>query len=178
MQTIILENDSVRLVPLSLEDIGPVKALHADSYGNRCSKGDCSCQSNEAEKLVHSALKNQQDLGVSRWKVVSGEGKFLGWAGFAPLKETSEICLSYCLSKAGYETTDLPRRLCKALTEWFFKKTYFSHLVAAVRIDNRDMREVVLDTGFSHRESKVIGGMQADLFQMLSPSMQTYLMSA
>ncbi|WP_209010653.1 GNAT family N-acetyltransferase [Labrenzia sp. PHM005] len=178
MQTIFLENDSVRLVPLSLSDIGPVKTLHADAYGNRCSDGDCACQSDEAEKLVHTALKNQEDLGVSRWKVEAEDGKFLGWAGFAPLAETSEICLSYCLSKAGGDNTDLPRRLCKALTEWFFKKTYFSHLVAAVRVDNRDMREVVLETGFYHRESKLIGGMQADVFQMLSPSMQTYLMSA
>ena len=47
-----------------------------------------------------------------------------------------------------------------------------------MRTDNRDVREVVKDAGFYHRESKVIEGMQADVFQMLSPSMQSYLMSA
>ena len=52
------------------------------------------------------------------------------------------------------------------------------HLVAVVRTDNRNMREVVKGNGFYHRESKVIEGMQADVFQLLSPSMQSYLMSA
>jgi len=47
-----------------------------------------------------------------------------------------------------------------------------------VRTDNRSMRNVVRETGFYHRESRVIAGMQADVFQLLSPSMQSYLMSA
>ncbi len=178
MQPIVLECDSVQLVPLSLSDVGPVKGLHADSFGNRCSDGKGICQSDEAQNLVLSALKNLDELGISRWKVQSTENAFLGWAGVAPLPETSEISLGYCLSSKVSEDKELPNRLCKALADWFFKETYFSHLVAVVRVDNRDMREVVLDTGFSHRESKVISGMQADLFQLLSPSMQTYLMSA
>lgn len=178
MQTFVLECDSVQLVPLSLSDVGPVKSLHADSFGNLCSDGSDVCQSDEAENLVASALKNQEELGVARWKVQDADKTFLGWAGFAPLPETSEISLGYCLSAKNAKDKDLPNRLCKTLTEWFFEETYFSHLIAVVRVDNRDMRDVVLDAGFNHRESKVISGMQADLFQLLSPSMQTYLMSA
>jgi len=179
VQTIILECDSLRLVPLSTADIGLVEALHSNCCGGGCLEGHQTCKSLLAEDLVHSAIRNQETLGLSRWKVEDSDGAFVGWAGFAPLSETSEISLSYCLPAADAgQQSDVPERLCKALTDWFFKETYFSHLVAVVRVDNKAMREVLLDAGFYHRESKSIEGLQADLFQMLSPSMQSYLMSA
>lgn len=175
VHTIILECGSFRLVPFRVTDTHLVKALHADRRGNTAS----NCEAADPEQLVLEALRNQDDLGVSRWKLITDDGEFHGWAGFSPVKETSEISLNYCLSSAALnQDADLPKRLCTALTDWFFRETYFSHLVAVVRTDNRDMRHIVLGAGFDHRESRVIGGMQADLFQILSPSMQSYLMSA
>jgi L-amino acid N-acyltransferase YncA len=179
VQTIFLECDSVQLVPFSPTDINLVKDLHADPYGNQCTEYSTDCTIADATELVRSALQNQADLGFAKWKAVSEDGRFLGWAGFTPVSETSEISLNYCLLKEVLEQEQsLARNLCSALAEWFFKNTYFSHLVAVVRTDNRDMRDVVQETGFYHRESKVIEGMQADVFQLLSPSMQSYLMSA
>lgn len=179
MQTIFLECGSVRLVPLSKGDIALVKNLHADPFGNRCTDFSGECQTADASELVASALQTQADLGFAKWKAVSQDGAFLGWAGFTPVSETSEISLNYCLSNEALEQDgDLAPRLCAALTGWFFDNTYFSHLVAVVRTDNRDVREVMKATGFAHRESKVIEGMQADVFQLFSPSMQSYLMTA
>ncbi|MCV0428778.1 MAG: GNAT family N-acetyltransferase [Roseibium sp.] len=179
VQTIFLECRSVQLVPLSPTDINLVKDLHSDPYGNRCSEYSTNCTIADAAALVRAALKNQADLGFAKWKAVSEDGKFLGWAGFTPVSETSEISLNYCLLKDVLEEDkNLAKSLCAELANWFFKNTYFSHLVAVVRTDNRDMRDVVQQAGFYHRESKVIGGMQADVFQLLSPSMQSYLMSA
>ena len=87
--------------------------------------------------------------------------------------------MNYCLfNDVLTQDETLATRLCEGLSGWFFENTYFSHLVAVVRTDNRDVRNVVRDVGFSHRESKVIEGMQADVFQLFSPSMQSYLMSA
>lgn len=178
MQTIFLECGSVRLVPFSLADIDLVKGLHSDPYGNRCSDYSTGCAVADAEELVSSSLKNQKDLGFAKWKAVSSDGRFLGWAGFTPVSETSEISLNHCLRTDVVEQDKaLPERLCTALTAWFFENTYFSHLVAVVRTDNRDMREVVQKIGFAHRESKVIEGMQADVFQLFSPSMQSYLLT-
>ncbi|WP_298986363.1 GNAT family N-acetyltransferase [uncultured Roseibium sp.] len=179
MQTIFLECGSVRLVPLSPADINLVKDLHSDPYGNLCNDTSTNCVVVDAAELVRTALQNQTDHGFAKWKAVAEDGKFIGWAGFTPLAETSEISLNYCLYTDVLEQDEnLAKRLCKGLSDWFFKNTYFSHLVAVVRTDNRDMREAVQDAGFYHRESKAIDGMQADLFQMLSPSMQSYLMSA
>jgi RimJ/RimL family protein N-acetyltransferase len=179
VRTTFLECDAVRLVPFSPADINLVKDLHSDPYGNRCSEYSTNCTIADAAELVRSALQNQDDHGFAKWKAVSNDGEFLGWAGFTPVSETSEISLNYCFSLDTLDqNSSLPKRLCSALTEWFFQNTYFSHLVAVVRTDNREMRNVVLDSGFYHRESKVIDGMQADVFQLLSPSMQSYLMSA
>ncbi|MEP1932874.1 MAG: GNAT family N-acetyltransferase [Roseibium sp.] len=179
MQPIILECDTVQLVPLSLADTEQVRALHADPFGNQCTELSANCTLADAEDLVRSALRDQQDHGFAKWKAVSKDGEFVGWAGFTPLSETSEISLNYSLSSAvTNDEASLPKRLCSKLADWFFENTYYSHLVAAVRTDNRDMRDVVLGAGFKHRESQVIGGMQADLFQLLSPSMQSYLMTA
>lgn len=179
VQTIILECGSVRLVPFKPTDIHLVKDLHSDPYGNRCTEYSTNCTVVDAEELVRSAQQNQDDLGFAKWKAVSSDGAFLGWAGFTPVSETSEISLNYCLRLDVLDQDpDLPKRLCAALSDWFFENTYFSHLVAVVRTDNRTMREVVKGNGFYHRESKVIEGMQADVFQLLSPSMQSYLMSA
>lgn len=179
VQTIFLECGSVRLVPFSPADTNLVKDLHSDPFGNRCTEYSTNCTVVDADELVRSALQNQDDLGFAKWKAVSADGEFLGWAGFTPVSETSEISLSYCLRNDILENDpDLPQRLCQALSDWFFQNTYFSHLVAVVRTDNRSMRDVVRETGFYHRESRVIAGMQADVFQLLSPSMQSYLMSA
>ncbi|MEP3046232.1 MAG: GNAT family N-acetyltransferase [Roseibium sp.] len=179
MQPTFLECDTVQLVPLSLSDTEQVRALHADPFGNRCTALSANCTLADAEDLVRSALRDQQDHGFAKWKAVSREGDFVGWAGFTPLSETSEISLNYSLAPTVMtDETSLPERLCNKLANWFFENTYYSHLVAAVRTDNRDMRDVVLRAGFKHRESQVIGGMQADLFQLLSPSIQSYLMTA
>lgn len=104
---------------------------------------------------------------------------FLGWAGFVPIEETSEIGLSYSFSRAAlslYPT--IARDICQDLTEWFFENTYFSHLVASLRTDDKAGREVVTRLGFSYRESSRIDGRPCDLFQLLSPSMRSYVMSA
>ncbi len=179
MQTTILECGAVRMVPLSSADVDLVKSLQSDPYGNRCGEIAAPCTVADARELVRSAMQDQSDLGFAKWKTLARNDEFLGWAGFTPVRETSEISLNYCLSPEALDRDVVqPALLCQALTGWFFENTYFSHLVAVVRTDNRDMREVVLEAGFYHRESKVIDGMQADVFQLLSPSMQSHLMTA
>ena len=79
---------------------------------------------------MNSALKNQADLGFAKWKAVSDDGEFLGWAGFTPVSETSEISMNYCLPNDVLEQDPgLPNRLVGALVKWFFTNTYFSHLM-------------------------------------------------
>ncbi|WP_346894343.1 GNAT family N-acetyltransferase [uncultured Roseibium sp.] len=180
MQEVVLKCGAVRLVPFSRSDLSLVQDLHCNAGLDRTSSPDPAVRTAEdAERFLAEAEKSRDRHGFSRWKVLSAEGRFLGWAGFAAFEETSEIELSYCFTEAALsKDPGLPSRMCRALADWFFDNTYFSHLVAMVRTDNKAARECLLETGFAYRESRRIAGYPCDVFQMLSPAMQTYVLSA
>lgn len=169
-----------RLSSFTAADLGLVRDLWSDPRVARFISSDHNAWSGEAAAaFLNDAIEDQRKHGFSRWKATAPGGEFLGWAGFAVLEETSEVELDYCLSISALEDyPDLPLDLCRDLVEWFFENTYFSHLVSVVRTDNRLVRDVMLEAGFYYRESRRIGGMPCDLFQMLSPSMQTYVLTA
>jgi len=180
VQDNILTSGPVRLVPFEAKDLQHIKTLWADPRVARFISSDNNTWSEQAaDAFIEQAISDQKNHGFSRWKVVAADGVFLGWAGFTALEETSEIELDYCLSLNALERfPNLPRDLCRDLIDWFFEYTYFSHLVSVVRTDNKLVREVMLDAGFYYRESRQIGGMPCDVFQMLSPSMQSYVLTA
>lgn len=180
VQDIILECGAIRLVPFASSDLALVQELWRDPRASRfISTTDEFWTAEAATSFLSRSLDDQRKHGFSRWKVLSAGGVLLGWAGFAVLEETSEIELDYCFSLAAIEgDPGLPERLCRELIEWFFENTYFSHLIAVVRTDNRMVRKVMLDVGFYFRESRRMNGMPCDVFQMLSPSMQSYVLTA
>lgn len=180
MQEVVLKCGAIRLVPFSRSDVNLVQDLHRNAGVDRYSAPDpAAWTAEDAERFLLEAEKSGDSHGFSRWKAVSAEGRFLGWAGFSAFEETSEIELSYCYTEAALaKDPRLPARMCRALADWFFDNTYFSHLVAMVRTDNKQAREVLLETGFAYRESRRIAGYPCDVFQMLSPAMQSYVMSA
>lgn len=180
MQGAILKCGSHRLVSFDNSDIPLVRDLHSRLLRKGSSSPDQTPWTAEkAADFLRQVNEDQESHGFSRWKVISPEGTFLGWAGFSTLEETSEVELSYCLDEKAVERDPgLPVRLCEVLINWFFENTYFSHLVALVRTDNKSGREVLQDVGFGYRESRRISDMPCDLFQMLSPAMQTYVLTA
>jgi len=180
VQEVVLKCGAVRLVPFSRSDLSLVQDLHRDAGVDRYSApGPVARTAEDAERFLVEAEESRDSHGFSRWKILSAEGKFLGWAGFSAFEETSEIEMSYCFTEAALKKDPgLSARMCRALADWFFDNTYFSHLVAMVRTDNKAAREILLGTGFAYRESRRIAGYPCDIFQMLSPAMQTYVMSA
>lgn len=178
VQDIILECGPVRLVPFKKSDLRNIQEFLAKPRIVHCSSlFDVSPEN--ADEFLSGAEESMDIHGFSRWKVISSDNVFLGWAGFAAFEETSEIELGYCLSRDAMDgAPDLPERICKALSEWFFDNTYFSHLVAMVRTDNKPAREVLHTSGFGYRESRRIAGMPCDVFQLFSPAMQTYVLTA
>lgn len=180
MQGAILKCGANRLVSFEISDLPLVQDLHSCFRREGSTSPDPACWTEQqAADFLRQVSENQDSHGFSRWKVISADGKFLGWAGFSTLEETSEVELSYCLHDTALEKDPgLPARLCEVLINWFFENTYFSHLVALVRTDNKNGREVLQDVGFGYRESRRIANMPCDLFQMLSPAMQTYVLTA
>ncbi len=180
LQNVILECGSVRLVPFSQADLNAVRELHSDKDVVDCLVDEGQPKaSNFASRFLADAEESTRKHGFSRWKALTSDGLFVGWAGFSAFEETSEIGLCYCYeAEAIKETPELPAQMCKALANWFFENTYFSHLVAMVRTDNKSARDNLHASGFGYRESRQISGMPCDLFQLFSPSMQTYVLSA
>lgn len=180
MQDLVVKIGELRLEPFTGADIGLIENLWQDPRVARfISMNPNDWTDASARAFVHEAIEHQEQHGFSRWKVSRKDGTFLGWAGYSASDETSEIELDYCLSIEAIEKhPQLPERLCRELIDWFFDNTYFSHLVAVVRTDNKLVREAMMDSGFYYRESKRVDGMPCDVFQVLSPSMQTYVMSA
>lgn len=180
MHDFILECGAVRLIAFSPSDLELVQDLHFEARLDQYSSPDPVCKTAEdADRFLSEIAQSQKSHGFSRWKAVSSDGSFCGWAGFAAYEETSEIELSYCLSEDVLSRNpDLPKRLCKTLVDWFFENTYFSHLVAMVRTDNKAARDVLHEVGFAYRESRRVYGLPCDLFQLLSPAMQSYVLSA
>lgn len=180
MQTNILECGTVRLVSFLPSDASILQELCRDNHPVRYTCPDPVCKSGSAvDAFLEEVADNQQKHGFSRWKAMTAEGDFIGWAGFSAFEETSEIKLGYCLAEHALEQDpDLPKNLCSSLADWFFENTYFSHLVATIRADNRDVHEVLDHAGFTFREARRIFGQACDIYQLLSPAMQSYVLKS
>ncbi len=172
--------EGVRLAPLSAGDLPLLAELHADPAVNRfLSPEQGGWNLEQVSSFLDETLSDQERHGFSAFKVLGEDGAFLGWAGYSALEETSEIALRSCYSaEAIEETPDLAVKVGTRLIDWFFDNTYFSHIVLPVRTDDKDGRAIARALEFVYRESRRIGNMPCDLFQLLSPSMRSYVMSA
>ncbi|MEP0233864.1 GNAT family N-acetyltransferase [Roseibium sp.] len=180
MQHIVIDTEGVRLTPLSATDLSLLADLHADPAVHRYLSSTHGAWSlDKVSTFLDDTLADQERHGLSAFKVTDENNTFLGWAGFSPLEETSEIALRWCFSKdARARHSDLTLKVSRELIDWFFENTYFSHIVVPVRTDDRSARSTVQDLGFVYRESRRIEDMPCDLFQLLSPSLRSYLVSA
>ncbi len=175
-----MDKDGVRLAPLSAGDLPLLANLHADPAVNHFlspEKGSWSLE--QVSSFLDETLNDQERHGFSAFKVMDETKSFLGWAGYSVLDETSEIALRSCYSAAALEAIpDLAVKVGTELIDWFFDNTYFSHIVLPIRTDDKDGRAIARKLDFIYRESRRINGMPCDLFQLLSPSMRSYVLSA
>ncbi len=180
MQASFMEWGGTRLVPFSPSDRNLIMSLHDETgIGTQWAR-PMDWFAGRIAELLETASKQDGDQGFAMWKIMSaGTEAFRGWAALVPFEETSEIAIDFRLSAEAAGADDqLPEQICAKLSEWFFDNTYFSHLISIVRTDNARMRNGLTAAGFRHRESKPVHGVPADIFQMLSPSMQSYVLTA
>ncbi len=180
VQDLIVRGKGFSLEPFSTSDLSLLSTLHAKSDANRfLSRSGKGWSQERTSEWLEKALIDQDRHGFSPFKLALDDQSFAGWAGFTALEETSEIALHYCIDPDVQELhPELLGKVSAELIEWFFETTYFSHLVDCVRTDDRDGRILAQSLGFSYRESRRIFDMPCDVFQRLSPSMQTLVASA
>ncbi len=175
-----MNREGVRLAPLTAVDLPLLANLHADPSVNRyLSSRQGAWSMEQVSSFLDETLADQERHGFSAFKVLGRDDTFLGWAGFSALEETSEIAMRSCFARDAHsEYPGLTRKVGAELIGWFFENTYFSHIVLPVRTDDRDGRGTAQDLGFIYRESRRIANMPCDLFQLLSPSLRSYVLSA
>jgi len=170
---LVLTTDRLTLETFGAGDRDLIIELHSDPEVNRFIRHDPVAWTQEqAEAFLAGVIAGQQKHGFGKYKVTTHDGTFVGRAGFAPLEETSEIELGYSFKKSawgqGYAT-----EAARALLDWFFDRTYFSHAIGFARTDHAASRRVLQKAGMDYRETRRLKDMPCDVFQKFSPSMQS-----
>ncbi|MFD1696533.1 GNAT family N-acetyltransferase [Roseibium aestuarii] len=184
MQDLVIRGRGYWLQPFDTGDLPLLTELHGRAEVNRYIGREPGEWSRDCcLRWLEDTLACQDRHGFSPFKLmveapdgIGGHGgaQFAGWIGFTILSETSEIALHHCVDpEITAELPGLLEDISLDLIEWFFERTYFSHLVACVRTDDRIGRELVQSLGFGYRESRRMGDMPCDVFQRFSPSMQS-----
>lgn len=173
MGNLVLTTGRLAIETFDAGDVGLIVDLHSDPEVNRFIRHDPSAWSeDQANAFLSGVIADHAKHGFGKFKVTTTDGDFIGRAGFAPLEETSEIELGYSLKKSawgqGYAT-----EAARALLDWFFDSTYFSHAIGFARTDHAASRRVLQKAGMDYRETRRLKDMPCDVFQKFSPSMQS-----
>lgn len=189
MQELVVRGDDFACLPFQASDLELLVKLHKNPKANRflCSE-ETSWSAEQTAAWLDKTLADREKHGFSAFKLLvdqTGEGlsedtaELAGWVGFVPLEETSEISLQHCLKPELHDARPgLLQEAAGELMEWFFERTYFSHVVACVRTDDREGRALAQGLNFSYRESRRMLNMPCDVFQRFSPSMQALVANA
>ncbi|MHC5652725.1 GNAT family N-acetyltransferase [Stappia sp.] len=176
--TTILQTERLRLSTFAETDLSDLVGLHRDPSVNRyLASHEIIHTSADAERHLADYITGQERRGFTQWKATLGDGSFVGRAGFSVYRETSEVALSVCLGAAhwgkGYAS-----ELASALVDWYFRNTYYTHLIAFVAAGNTPARRMMEGIGFKQRQRTVIEDGAVDCLQILSPSLAKRFLSA
>ncbi|MEP3280338.1 MAG: GNAT family N-acetyltransferase [Stappiaceae bacterium] len=169
MANSVLSTERLYAEPFSKSDLPLLRDLHADPRVNQflnpaCARWDDAMLN---DKLLH-ILRDQDRFGFSKWKLYTHDGQFVGRAGFSKFSPTSEIEIGFCL-KVDHWGKGYASEIALGLKEWFFRETYFTHLIGYARADHPASRKIYDKLGMQYRETRVVGSWACDLFQVLSP---------
>jgi RimJ/RimL family protein N-acetyltransferase len=167
----ILETERLRLSTFEPSDLSDLVTLHNDPSVNRFLASHEVIQTRaDAERHLADYITGQERRGFSQWKALLQSGDFIGRAGFSVYEITSEVALSICLGAAhwgkGYAS-----ELAGALVDWYFRNTYYTHLIAFVAAGNTPGRRMMEGIGFTLRQRMVLDDMAVDCLQILSPAL-------
>ncbi|MEM9632947.1 MAG: GNAT family N-acetyltransferase [Pseudomonadota bacterium] len=130
MPEILLKTDRLQVLPFEEADFPLLLDLHSDPEVNRYhSPGPMPMAPEEVRERLNNYVQSHRQLGISKWKLETLDGEFVGRAGFSWQKDPAGFELGYSLKKAawgrGYAT-----EIATALVRWFFRETDQDHLLA------------------------------------------------
>ncbi|KZL21441.1 anhydro-N-acetylmuramic acid kinase [Pseudovibrio axinellae] len=168
----VLETKRLLARPFTSDDLTDLVGLHNNPSVNRyLNPNNVAWDVATVKARLATYIEAQELLGFSKWHLSTHSGEFVGHAGFSLYEETAEVEMGYTLHEH-FWNKGLGSEIAQALVEWFFEKTYYSHLLAFAHPENHASKKVMKRAGFEFRETREVEGMPCEFYQVLSPSCQ------
>ncbi len=121
----------------------------------------------EAEvcRRLSDYMGDHKRLGISKWKLETVEGEFVGRAGFSWLEDPDGYELGYCLKRKfwgnGYAT-----EIAGALVAWFFRKTSEPYLIGYAASEHGASQSVMTNAGLGFWQEKAKHGVPCRFYRI------------
>ena len=174
MKTPILTTDRLRLVPFTEDDFALLQDLHSDPEVNRyLSPGLAIMDPEEVRRRLANYIGDHRLTGISKWKVETIDGTFIGRAGFSFLSDPEGYELAYSLKRStwgqGYAS-----EIARALVGWFFDTLPYDHLLAFAVAEHEASQQVMRKAGLYFWQEREQDGLPCRFYRI---SRQQYLQS-
>ncbi|WP_297589340.1 GNAT family N-acetyltransferase [Roseibium sp.] len=141
-------------MPFVEADFPLILDLHSDREVNRyLSPGPAPMAANEVRERLKTYIADHSLTGISKWKVETKEGLFVGRTGFSYLKDPDGYELGYSFRREvwgrGYAT-----EIAKGLTRWYFERTEVDYLIAYALMEHKASLRVMQKAGFQHWQDR------------------------
>lgn len=155
----VLETARLVFHRFTREDIGLLAELHSDPEVQRFLGGEWS--PSMTRKTLERLVRDDEEVGYSKWKAYLRDGTFVGRAGIQPFPREGpdrgrENELGYAFKKAfwgqGFAT-----EAAIALVDWFFTNTAHDHLLAMTTVNNHTSKKVLQKIGMRPLGIKDVG---------------------
>ncbi len=149
MRPVVLTTERLRLVPFAKEDYYLFLGLHSDPEVNRfLSPGPQPMSEAEARERLAKYMDAHDRNQISKWKLETVSGDFLGRAGFSWQKDPAGFEMGYSLKRSawgkGYAT-----EIARGLVSWFFKTMPDDHLIAYSASEHQTSQNVMVKSGMT-----------------------------
>ena len=150
MTEIILTTERLRVEPFQETDFPLLLELHSDPEVNRyLSPGPAPMGEEEVERRLETYVKLHRESGLSKWKLLTRDGKFIGRAGLSWINAPDGFEVGYSLKQdewgRGYAT-----EIAKGLANWFFENTDNRFLIAFAHSRHLASLNVMKKAGFTY----------------------------
>lgn len=147
MNTPILTTGRLRLSPFTEDDFPLLQDLHSDPEVNRyLSPGPAVMDPDEVRRRLANYVGDHRLTGISKWKLETVGGTFIGRAGFSLERDPEGHELGCSLKRSAWGQ-GYASEIAKALVAWFFDKTPHDHMFAYAIAEHEASQRVMRKAG-------------------------------
>ncbi len=150
MPTPVLTTARLRLSPFEEADFDLLFDLHSDPEVNRyLSPGPAPMDADEVRRRLGDYIGAHEQTGISKWKLETREGDFIGRAGFAWLTDPDGYELGYSLKRSAWGK-GYASEIARGLIAWFFENMPDDYLLAFAVTEHKGSQAVMRKAGMKY----------------------------